>query len=343
MERQLGRARSSAPTRLRRSTTRDGGPRDAATPGDGTTGGPFRRPEHRVTLTGDGGDETLGGMWRSAPAVLADAFLTRRSNRTGVPGCWRAPCGRTSGRSCPACPRHRSVPIGALGRPRPHRRDVAGGRFVDAEPKWTRTTLRRHRDPLVARRLGRPAERPDTELDRGRYVELRQPLHDVRVVRLALRLPARVMGSPQTEARHLHGYAFGSSLPALVTGRTWGTEFSSLRVRELQRLVEGLGGPAWAQRGRLDRCPCSQTARESAMPVVGLIGPLACCTLWSYGYRTRHHRSNETALHRSSGERRGLVARPHVRRRYIASIGFGQQQHEPDGPVVGQCVHIAGA
>ena len=67
------------------------------------------------------------------------------------------------------------------------------------------------------------------ELDRGRYVELRNPLQDVRLVRLAIGVPARVMGSLHTNARHLHRCAYGSSLPALVTERTMGIGFESVR------------------------------------------------------------------------------------------------------------------
>jgi asparagine synthase (glutamine-hydrolysing) len=199
---------------------------------------------HRVTLTGDGGNETLGGMWRSGPAILADAFLTRRP---------RGPSARALLASVarphlrPHLPRRvrvaRSAPVGAWVDRDFSRRTSLMERIADAEPTQRSTTLRRIGLLSWLNSWGVQQDDLVGELDRGRFIELRHPLHDVRLVRLALRVPARVMGSPHTNARLLHDYAYGSALPSLVTSRTWGTEFTPLRVRELQRLVDGLGEP----------------------------------------------------------------------------------------------------
>jgi hypothetical protein len=117
-------------------------------------------------------------------------------------------------------------------------------RFVDAEGTNRSTTLRRI-GILSWLNSWTVHQSYDLsgELDRGRYVELRNPLQDVRLVRLALRLPARVTGSPHTNARYLHRCTYGSSLPALVTERTMGVGFESVRVREIRRLMDGLGEP----------------------------------------------------------------------------------------------------
>lgn len=244
MERQLGRASLKRPLEL--------APFDLLAQAMKESRHPWRRDDwrtigasstHRVTLTGDGGNETLGGMFASGPAMLADAFLTRRprpvTSRELLAGVAR-PHVR------PVLPRRirvaRSVPPAAWLDPDFVRRTSLVERFVDAESTERYTTLRR---------LGilswlnswtvHQSYDLSGELDRGRYVELRNPLQDVRLVRLALRLPARVMGSLHTNARHLHRCTYGSSLPALVTERTMGIGFQSVRVRELQRLMGGLG------------------------------------------------------------------------------------------------------
>lgn len=211
-------------------------------------------PSHRVTLTGDGGDETLGGMWPSGPAMVVDPLLTRRRRPAGVRGLLSATVRPHVRPHLPRVVRvARSVPLGAWLDPTFSHRTALARRLVDAEPPARHTTLRRI--AILTWLNSWSVHQGDLgwELDRGRYVELRQPLHDVRLVRLALRLPARVTGSPYTNARLLHGYAFGSSLPSLVTGRTWGTEFTPLRVTELQRLVDGLGEPRRVRAsGRMD-------------------------------------------------------------------------------------------
>ena len=200
--------------------------------------------EHRVTLTGDGGNETLGGMWRSGPAMLADTVLTRRRDGVSVRRLL-AETVRPYIRPRLPLPLRivRSPAIGDWLDRDLTRRVSLPRRFAEAEPAARLTTLRRI--GMLAWLEGWDAQQSDltTELDRGRYVETRDPLHDVRLVRLALRTPARVMGSPHTDARQLHRHVYGSSLPPLVTARTWGTEFTALRVLELRRLVEGLGAP----------------------------------------------------------------------------------------------------
>ncbi|MDP9259975.1 MAG: asparagine synthase C-terminal domain-containing protein [Actinomycetota bacterium] len=199
---------------------------------------------HRVTMTGDGGNETLGGMWPSGPALLADALLTRGPDGARPRELLAQTLRRHVRPSLPIPLRMlRSPPLGLWLDRDFSRRVSLARRFAVAEPATRFTTLRRIAALSWLNGWGMQQSDLNTELDRGRYVELRQPLLDVRLVRLALRLPARVMGTPYTDARHLHRHAFGSSLPALVTARTWGTEFTSLRVLELQRLVDGLGEP----------------------------------------------------------------------------------------------------
>ena len=221
--------------------------------------------QHRVTLTGDGGNETLGGMWPSGPAMVADALLTRRGERRLVRGLLHRIV-RPHAR--PSLPRpiriRRSPPPGAWLDGDLVRRVALRGRLVDAEATDRCTTLRRMAILAWCNGWGLHQSDLNTELDRGRYVELRQPLHDVRLVRLALRIPARVMGSPQTDARQLHRHIYGPSLPTLVTARTWGTDFSSLRVTELQRLVDGLGEPCRAlAAGWLNRSRCQELIDEA--------------------------------------------------------------------------------
>jgi hypothetical protein len=184
-------------------------------------------------------------MFPSGPAMLAEALLVRRlrpvTTRELLAGIVR-PHVR------PMLPRRirvaRSVPLGAWLDRDLSRRTSLEARFVDAEPAAGHTTLRRLAilSWLNSWTLQQSYDLSG-ELDRGRYVELRNPLQDVRLVRLALRLPARVMGSLHTNARHLHRSTYGPSLPALVTGRTMGVGFQSVRVREIQRLIDGLGEP----------------------------------------------------------------------------------------------------
>ena len=219
----------------------------------GETRHPWRRddwravpvsPLHRVTLTGDGGDETLGGMWPSGPSIVADRFLLARAHRESAREVFAAVARPHVRPSLPLAIRaRRSPPLGPwLDRDFVHSVALAR-RYVEAESTVRFTTLRRL--GILGWLNGWVTQQSDlmTELDRGRYVELRQPLHDVRLVRLALRAPARVMGARHTDARYLHRQMCGAQLPDVVTGRTWGTDFTSLRVLELRRLLDGLGEP----------------------------------------------------------------------------------------------------
>ena len=262
---------------------------------------------HRVTVTGDGGDETLGGMWRSAPAVLAHALLTRRSNRTGVHGLLES---TVRPHIRPLLPRYvrvmRSVPTGPGSNRGLIRRTSLVDRFVDAEPKWTRATLRRRRDPRVARQLERPSKRPDTRAGSGTLRRAASPT----ARRPGGPLGAQAAGACDRLAAH-RGAAparlrFRGVSARPVTGRTWGTEFRRCASGSFSAWLRGSASRVGSAR-QVGSMPLARQLRERAMTGSWVIGPLACCTLWSYGYRTRHHRSNETALHRSSGERRGLV------------------------------------
>lgn len=221
---------------------------------------------HRVTLTGDGGNETLGGMWPSAPALLTDAILMRRAQPAGARELLARLVRPHVRPSLPLPVRvARSPPLGEWLDRDFSRRVSLRRRIVVGEPTARFTTRRRIDILSWLNGWGTQQSDLNTELDRGRFVELRQPLHDVRLVRLALRVPARVIGSPQTDARHLHRRAYGASLPAVVIGRTWGTEFTSLRVLELRRLVQGLGEPRTLEsKGWVDAAPC-RTLVESAL------------------------------------------------------------------------------
>jgi asparagine synthetase B (glutamine-hydrolysing) len=246
MERHLRRASLKRPLQL--------SPFDALTEAMDESRHPWRRDDwrtvrpsstHRVTLTGDGGNETLGGMFPSGPAMLADAFLTRRPRPVTTR---KLLAGIVRPHVRPSLPRRirvaRSVPPGAWVDRDLSRRTSLVQRFVDAEGTDRSTTLRRI--GLLSWLNSWTVHQSydlSGELDRGRYVELRNPLQDVRLVRLALRLPARVTGSPHTNARHLHRCTYGPSLPALVTQRTMGVGFEWVRVREIRRLIDGLGEP----------------------------------------------------------------------------------------------------
>lgn len=224
-------------------------------------------PTHRVTLTGDGGDETLGGMGPSGPAVLADAFLMRRASRVGVRQLLTRVVRPHVRPSLPRAIRvARSAPPGAWVDRDLIRRTKLVQRLVDAESKERYATLRRRAIFAWLDSWNLQQSDLNGELDRGRYVELRHPLHDLRLVRLALRVPARVMGSAHTNPRHLHRYAYASSLPGLITGRTWGAEFTSLRVRELQSLVDGLGRPErLCAAGMVDGVRCAELVERATL------------------------------------------------------------------------------
>lgn len=235
---------------------------------------PFRRDDwrairatttHRVTLTGDGGNETLGGMWYSAPSILADALLTRRSEARAARELLRIIVRPHARPFLPIAVRvARSPPLVPWLNRDLTRRTLLARRFADAEPALRFTTLRRM--GILSWLDGWGVQQRDLngELDRGQFVELRHPLFDVRLVRLALRIPARISGSPRTDARLLHRDIFGSSLPDLVRGRTWGTAFTALRLLELRRLANGLGEPPFIPSADwIDPDQCSELISDS--------------------------------------------------------------------------------
>jgi hypothetical protein len=90
----------------------------------------------------------------------------------------------------------------------------------------------------------------DTELDRGRYVECRHPLLDVRLVRLALALPGRITGTWDTDPRRLHDAAFGARLAPAVRVRRRGADFSPFVATEMREMrARHRGCPSLVARG----------------------------------------------------------------------------------------------
>jgi asparagine synthetase B (glutamine-hydrolysing) len=203
-------------------------------------------PTRRVTLSGDGGNETLGGMWSSAASVGLSPFIVGSSSARHSLDAFLHRVVRP--RLRPHLPRlirvARQPPLGEWLSPDLIKRTSLPERLANAEALPRHGTTRQRELLGWADFWGVHFTDLTTELDRGRYVELRHPLHDVRLFELAVRTPARFSGTVQFGTRRLHAAAFASRLPRPVTARVWGVDFDDLRRREVLQM-----------RGRAKGCP----------------------------------------------------------------------------------------
>jgi asparagine synthetase B (glutamine-hydrolysing) len=217
-------------------------------------------PERRVGLTGHAGNEILGGMFYDLASLLnprrSREILRRRPLRYLV---------------------HETV--------RPFIRPLLPPRIravrLPEPPPWVSPALLERvsfadrvarREPLVsrgglhARNLAGALDSStfqlqdlDGELERGRYLEYRHPLLDVRLVRLALTLPSRITGTLDTDRRRLHDAAFGPRLPVMVRRRRVGADFTPfvtaglLALRAHHRGCPRLVAEGWLLASQVER------------------------------------------------------------------------------------------
>ena len=178
----------------------------------------------RVILTGDSGNETLGGFFETARDIPAYVSARRpreaaRSLRAAVnpyyrpllPAGWRA-ARIEAGKPWLAPEFVRRVHLGA--------RLAAGERLARSGTRRQRNLVALLDSSWTGVRVGLQGQ-----LLNGRHPELRDPCRDLRVVRLAVACGDDIVGTRASDPRRLHDRAFGAALPALVTSRRVGADF----------------------------------------------------------------------------------------------------------------------
>lgn len=227
----------------------------------------------RVLLTGQGGDETLGG---SSDGRLEELVRQRRFI-TAFRGCGRA------GYSWRQVSRH---VLRNMGGDRVNRLlEVRHRRRLDRSFPWLTSSLVRDlgrpgapsalsSSPGAGGRTGRlddlvsgPCQMSMELVDRVGVLagmELRHPLLDRRLVDLVLTLPESHMMNGG-DWRHLHRVAFGPRLPADVARRTSKSEFSVPAFEVMRHWRAGehfadLTSAGWFQPEPLERLWLAQTA-----------------------------------------------------------------------------------
>ena len=212
-------------------------------------------PERRVALTGDGGNTVLGGMCHDLVSLLDPRTLRRAAARDGRRTLWRE---STRPWIRPLLPQRvrasRQPPPPPWVSPALLRRVAFAERIAAREPLPSRGDLRDR--ALVALLDSSTFHLQDLlgGLERGRYVEYRNPLLDVRLVKLAIALPSVLVGTVDTDPRRLHDAAFGASLPAVVRSRRFGTDFMPFVARGMRAMREHHRGcPRLVQEGWLVR------------------------------------------------------------------------------------------
>jgi asparagine synthase (glutamine-hydrolysing) len=208
-------------------------------------------PERRVALTGHGGDEILGGMFYDLGSLL-DPRRVRRGLRIGA-----RPLLHQTVRPLirPLLPFRARVarlpPFPPWVSPALLQRTSLAERVACREPLLAHGSVRARATAASLDSVSIQMMDLDFELERGPYLEYRHPLLDVRLVRLALALPARIAGSFDTDPRRLHAAAFGDRLPRLVRARRLGADFIPFyargmrRMRALHRGCPGLVAEGW--------------------------------------------------------------------------------------------------
>jgi asparagine synthetase B (glutamine-hydrolysing) len=214
-------------------------------------------PDRRVGLTGHAGDEVVGGMFYDLGSLVGPRRI-RRSFRHGTRYLLHEAVRPLVRPLLPARARAaRLAPFPAWVSPALLRRTSFRDRIATREPRVTRGGVRARALAATLDSFSIHMMDLDFELERGPYLEYRHPMLDVRVVRFALGLPARIAGALDTDPRRLHDAAFGDRLPPIVRARRLGTDFTpfnALAVRRMRAVHRGcprLAAEGWVLPSRI--------------------------------------------------------------------------------------------
>jgi asparagine synthase (glutamine-hydrolysing) len=183
-------------------------------------------PRRRVGVTGHGGNEVVGGMFYDLGSLL-DPRRARRASTSGARALLHETVRPLIRPLLPVRVRTaRLPPFPPWVSPALLERTSLAERIACREPLVTHGSVRSRATAAALDSFAIQMMDLHFELERGPYVEYRHPLLDVRLVRLALALPARIAGAFDTDPRRLHAAAFGDRLPRLVRARRIGTDFT---------------------------------------------------------------------------------------------------------------------
>ncbi len=209
-------------------------------------------PDRRVGLTGDAGDEVLGGMLHDMGSLLNPRRLPRAVGYNGFRALSHATVRPWIRPLLPARVRAARLPPAPVWvSPELLARVSFADRIARREPTVSRGGLRARRLAGLLDSSTFHLRDLDAGLERGGYLEYRHPLLDVRLVRLALALPSRLVGALDTDPRRLHDAAFGSRLPQIVRQRRFGADFTPFvtagmrAMRSRHRGCPRLVGEGW--------------------------------------------------------------------------------------------------
>lgn len=193
--------------------------------------------ERRVGLTGHGGDEIVGGVFYDLGTLLDPRRCRRVAAGVGARGLLHATLWPVLRPMLPAAARARRLPrFPAWVAPDLIARTALADRIAQREPLVRRGRIRTRM--LSAALDGWSFQTQDLlgELERGRYLEYRHPLLDIRLVRLALSLTATIAGTFETDPRRLHDAAFGARLPGPIRERRHGPDFTPFAAQSVRNV-----------------------------------------------------------------------------------------------------------
>jgi asparagine synthetase B (glutamine-hydrolysing) len=192
--------------------------------------------QRRVGLTGQGGDEVVGGMFYDLGSLL-DPRRARRASGRGARALLHETARPLIRPLLPVRVRAARLPtFPPWVSPALLQRTSLAERVARREPLVTHGSVRSRATAASLDSFSIHMMDLDFELERGPYLEYRHPMLDVRLVRFALALPARIAGTFDTDPRRLHAAAFGDRLPRLVRARRLGTDFIPFYAIGMRRM-----------------------------------------------------------------------------------------------------------